>query len=349
MGRCRPDRNRAMGAALQSVLAPPAAAPLPAPVPGLDPDPGNGWLETGMKAETATDKAAMPQAQAATHGWPDSEPAGPWSADPPPDGEGPANIGDTILYRLGCSAERLEDASLQPGWVVHEVRKDMKRVRALLRLASDRVPTRPLEQGCAAAARRLAPLRDADAASETVGRLRMRANASELKALDKLGQWFMRHREETAGTCEMPRALAMEVAGSLREIESEAQALPFEQMDAAALDAGLADAWVGTAKAFRKLVERPTSPRFHDFRKAAKRELHQRELSGRPLDRVEWATLKKLADVLGELQDLYVLREVLRETGRWRGRVRKLIDKTMLELKSRALRLGESRYPESRP
>lgn len=260
----------------------------------------------------------------------------------------PTNIGDTILYRLGCSVDRLEDASLPPGWVVHEVRKDLKRVRALLRLAGGQLATSPLEKRCAAVARRLAPLRDADAASETVGRLRTRADMRELKALDKLGDWFIRHREESAGTSEMPRPLATEVAGSLREIASEAQALPFGQMDAVALDAGLADAWAGTAQAFRKLVERPTSPRFHDFRKAVKRELHQRELSGRPLDRVEWATLRKLADVLGELQDLYVLREVLREARRWRGPVRKLIDKTMRELKSRALRLGESRYPESR-
>jgi len=312
--------------------------------PQLDPDPGKGWLDSGMKAETASDTAVLPQTPAAYPVSTGFEPGEPGQA-----GSRPANIGDTILHRLGCSIERLEDASLQPGWVVHEVRKDLKRVRALLRLAGSRFETRPAEKRCAAVARRLAPLRDADAASETVGRLRMRADARELKALDKLGDWFMRHREETAGICDMPRPLAMEVAGSLREIAAGAQALPFEQMDAAALDAGLAEAWAATAQAFRTLVEQPSSSRFHDFRKAAKRELHQRELCGRPLDRVEWATLKKLADVLGELQDLYVLREVLREAGRWRGPVRKLIDKTMRELKSRALRLGESRYPESRP
>lgn len=318
MERLRPHRNRAGG--LRYNLR-------------LDTDPGHRRLDAGMTAETSSDTAAMAPTQAAA----------PVSRAPEP-----ANIGDTILYRLGCSVERLEDASLQSGWVVHEVRKDLKRVRALLRLAGGQLATRPVEKQCAAVARRLAPLRDADAASETVGRLRTRADARELKALDKLGGWFIRHREQTAGTSEMPRPLAAEVAGSLREIACEARALPFEQMDAAALDAGLADAWAGTARAFRKLVERPTSPRFHDFRKAVKRELHQRELSGRPLDRVEWATLKKLADVLGELQDLYVLKEVLREAGRWRGPVRKLIDKTMRELKSRALRLGESRYPESR-
>ena len=328
MGRCRPYRKRAGGLRYN---------------PQLHPDPGKGWLDSGMKAETASDTAALAPTPAARPVSTGFEPAGPGQA-----GSRQAHIGDTILYRLGCSIERLEDASLQPGWVVHEVRKDLKRVRALLRLAGSRLETRSAEKRCAAVARRLAPLRDADAASETVGRLRMRADARELKALDRLGEWFRRHREETAGICNMPRPLAMEVAGSLREIASGAETLPFEQMDAAALDAGLAEAWAATAQAFRTLIERPSSPRFHDFRKAAKRELHQRELCGRPLDRVEWATLKKLADVLGELQDLYVLREVLREAGRWRGPVRKLIDKTMRELKARALRLGASRYPESR-
>jgi len=259
----------------------------------------------------------------------------------------PPGLGETVTDRLARAVERLEDDSLEPGWVVHEVRKDLKRVRALLRLSGDQLPTRRPEKRCAAAARKLSGLRDADAVSETVERLRLRAEPRELEALDGLREWLMR-RAERPGARGLPAPVAAESAALLREARREVGALPFERMDAAALDAGLADSWSDTATAFRRLVEQPALPRFHDFRKAVKRELHQRELCGRPLDDSERAMLKKLADVLGELQDLSVLRDILRDAGRWRGPVKKLVRRTLRELKARALRLGESRYPESR-
>lgn len=252
-----------------------------------------------------------------------------------------------MLARLERAIERLEDPALEPGWVVHEVRKDLKRVRALLRLSGDQLATRRPEKRCAAAARKLSHLRDADAVAETVERLRLRADPPELEALEGLRAWFMR-RQVRPGERGLPQPVAAEAAELLREARREVRALPFERMDAAALDAGLADSWSDTAQAFRQLVEQPVLPRFHDFRKAVKRELHQRELCGRPLDDSQRAMLKKLADVLGELQDLAVLRDTLRDADRWRGPVKKLVKRTLRELKARALRLGESRYPESR-
>ena len=267
----------------------------------------------------------------------------------PDEAPAPGGVGETLAQRLGRCIERLEDPSLQPAWVVHEVRKDLKRTRALLRLCGEVLPTRRLEKRCGAAARQLAPLRDADAAGETVTRLRLRADARQLEALEGLAEWFARRHATPAGAPGLPRPIAMAVAGALRGVARDVQVLPFERVDAAALDAGLADAWAETENAFRHVADNPVLPRFHDFRKAVKRELHQRELSGRPPDRVERATLKKLADVLGELQDLDVLRGTLRAAGRWRGPVRGLVRQTIRELKARAIRLGDGRYPESSP
>lgn len=267
---------------------------------------------------------------------------------PPDEGPAPGGVGDTLEQRLGRCIERLEDPSLPPAWVVHEVRKDLKRIRALFRLCSDVLPTRRLEKRCAAAARKLAHLRDAHATDETLARLRLRADPGQLEALEALAEWLTQCRAEAAGTPGLPRPIATAAAGSLRRVLDDVLALSFERVDAAALDAGLAESWVDSAAAFRRVLARPTLPRCHEFRKAAKRELHQRELSGRPLDRMERATLKKLADVLGELQDLDVLRDTLRDTGRWRGPLRHLVKQTMRELKGRAIRLGAGRYPEGR-
>lgn len=58
--------------------------------------------------------------------------------------EGPSagGIGQTVIDRLDRCAERLEGPELNPGWVVHEVRKDLMRelkARAL-RLGVGRYP-----------------------------------------------------------------------------------------------------------------------------------------------------------------------------------------------------------------
>jgi CHAD domain-containing protein len=261
----------------------------------------------------------------------------------------PGGVRETLLLMLGRCVGRLEDPALRPAWVVHEVRKDLKRVRALLRLAGGRVPTRPLEKTAAAAARKLAHLRDADAIGETVSRLRPRADARELAAIEALADELARERETGLHALGLPRYTAIRAAGSLRGLRCEVEGLSFERLDPAALEAGLANATQASASAFGRLVDEPVMPHFHDFRKAVKRELYQRELSGRSLDRMERATLKKLAEVLGELQDLDVLRDALRRMERWGGPVRQLVARTIRELKGRALRLGAARYPETHP
>jgi CHAD domain-containing protein len=264
----------------------------------------------------------------------------------PDDRPAPGGIGETLRVRLERSIARLEDPELKPAWVVHEVRKDLKRIRALLRLGGEVLPTRRLERRCAAAARQLAHLRDAHATGETLARLRLRADGHQLEALEALELWMVQQREAVGDAPGLPRPIAMEVASDLRRVQREVAGLKFERLDERALDAGLSDAWTDTMRAFRRIMAKPALDRFHSFRKAVKRELHQRELSGRPLDRMERATLKKLADVLGELQDLDVLRDRLRQADLWRGPLRRLVKDTVRELKGRALRLGAGRYPE---
>jgi CHAD domain-containing protein len=260
-----------------------------------------------------------------------------------------AGIGDTIGQLLEQSIARLEDPALPPGFVVHETRKSLKRIRALLRLSGDVLPTRRMEKRCAAAARKLAAFRDAAAIGETLARLQQRADDRQRDAIGKAAKALTAASEAGVGADELPGGVAAEVAVSLRAVRDACAAMPFDRLDAAALDAGLAESRSDSAAAFRRVAAEPVLPRFHDFRKAVKRELHQHELRGRPLDRAEAAALKKLADVLGELQDLDVLRDALRAAGLWRPPIRGLAGKTMRELEARALRLGKVHYPEAGP
>lgn len=261
-----------------------------------------------------------------------------------PAGATPATPAAQVLAQLERSIARLRDPALPPAWVVHEVRKDLKRARALLRLCDGPLSTRSAEKRCGAAARELAHLRDADAAEETVARLRPRADADELAALDRLSAVIATRRTAGAEPAGLPRSLAQRVADQLQDVRAEVESWSFQEVTPAVLDAGLADSRAASARAYRRAAADGRMERFHDFRKAVKRELYQRELSGRPLERMERATLKKLADVLGELQDLDVLRGILRERGLWRGPAKRLTRRTSRELKARALRLGEGRY-----
>jgi CHAD domain-containing protein len=266
---------------------------------------------------------------------------------PADDAPVPGGVGLILQDRLGRTVRRLRDPDLDATSVVHEVRKDLKRIRALLRLAAERLPTRNAERRCAAAARALAELRDADAALETLARLRCRADAGDAAAdLNDVEAWLIERRNAVAPG--LPAPVASMVAAELEAVAGDLAGLPFGRLDDDSLDAGLARTTERSAAAFRRVVGKPRPTRFHALRKAVKRELHQRELAGRPFERMDRAMLKNLADMLGELQDLEVLRGLLKADGRWRGPVKRLARAARPEMEARALRLAAARYADVR-
>ena len=270
--------------------------------------------------------------------------------DPAERGTGPEapDLLRAVLERLDRSAGWLRDPSLEPAWVVHEVRKDLKRVRALLRLAAPAAPTRKPEKDCAAAARELSGLRDADALLETLDRLAARARAGEeADALAGIRAHLAAQRGNFDGRPGLPAEITDTVAGTLDEVGRALRELSFDGVDDALLDQGWAASRAEAGRAWRRVTRKPSPKRMHELRKAVKRELYQRELCGRPFDRMDRALLKKLADVLGELQDLEILRAALKAEKAWQGPVRRLAKEAREELKGRTGRLAAARYGES--
>lgn len=262
-------------------------------------------------------------------------------------GAGTPDLRAAVLDRLDRSAAWLRDASLDPAWVVHEVRKDLKRVRALLRLAGLALPTRKAEKDCASAARELSGLRDADALLETLDRLAARAKDGEAAdAVAGIRAHLAAQRGSFDGRPGLPPDVAERVAGALDGVAGRLRERSFAGVDDALLDEGLAASRADAGRAWRRVAKKPSPKRMHDLRKAVKRELYQRELCGRPFGRMDRVLLKKLADVLGELQDLEVLRATLKAENAWGGPVRQLARDTRAELKARAGRLAAARYGE---
>lgn len=264
----------------------------------------------------------------------------------PVPGAGQGDLKAMILERLERSAAWLGDSGRDPAWVIHEVRKDLKRVRALLRLVEPAVRTRPLERDSAAAARELSGLRDADALLETVDRLAPRVTSTEAaEALAGVRSRLVRQRSRF-GESGLPVEVVGPVAARLKDVAARLEDVSFEGVGADRLDEGLAKSRARAARAWRRVAKKSSATRIHEFRKAVKRELYQRELCGRPFNRMDRAMLKKLSEVLGELQDLTVLRQALETEGAWQGPVRELAREARAELKGRAGRLAGARYGE---
>jgi CHAD domain-containing protein len=236
----------------------------------------------------------------------------------------PESAGDlrsAVTGRLARSAGWLRDLSLDPAWVVHEVRKDLK----------------------------LSALRDADALLETLDRLALRAAGDEqARAVAAARERLAGERGAFGGKEGLPGSVAGPVADALEEAAADLGGMSFDAVDDRVLDRGLERSRARAVRAWRRVSASPAPERMHELRKAVKRELYQRELSGRPFDRMDRAMLKTLSDVLGEIQDLEVLRSALKADGAWRDPLRGLAKQTRRELEQRAARLAGARYGEAR-
>jgi hypothetical protein len=104
---------------------------------------------------------------------------------------------------------------------------------------------------------------------------------------------------------------------------------------------------VGTARSLTaRLESRPRAKRFHALRKAVKRELHQREWLTRrlPGSGTGRRDLKKLATLLGENQDMSVLKDFLRQEDLHGGRLKQVVNAERDRIRSDALKIARRLY-----
>lgn len=271
-------------------------------------------------------------------------------------GESPtAGMRRIALGRAEKAAERLREAARleDPSGCIHGARKDLKKLRAVLRLLRRELGDdlfRAENERYREAGRLLSPSRDAEVKLETLDGLR----AHPVGRLDAAAsdEWLDALRRERDGAIEAVRE------GSARD---EALALIERGRDRIATWPLRPDSWklvgpgIGRAyrrgrKAMRKAAEEPSDERLHEWRKRAK-DLwyHLRILrDARPerlapmLDRAD-----ELADLLGHHHDLALLRaDLLRRelpTVR-RPQLVEAIGTRQEELAARAFELGGRLY-----
>lgn len=207
---------------------------------------------------------------------------------------------------------------------VHEARKSMKRARSGLRLARAAIPQefRAWNRALAAAARQLAPWRDADAlleayrhvvewASEYEGAGLGRPAAGATPLFPKLGATLAELPGAGTGRTRARTPQVERVVKLLRATRLQLVALDSARIDADALARGLRKIRRSCRKAMREALAGQEAELFHEWRKQAKHFWYATALLSSvwpaPAAGLQ-AELKELARLLGDEHDLVILR-----------------------------------------
>lgn len=268
-------------------------------------------------------------------------------------GEGLRRI---ALGRAEKALEELRRAGREadPSDPIHEARKDLKKLRAVVRLVRDELGDdlyREENHRYRDAGRRLSSARDAEVKLETLDALGGRLGG-ELAA-GAVGEW----RE----ALERERQVAIEAVrdgerASLKEaIEAGRERIrdwPLSTDSWALVDAGLTGAYRRGRRAMRRTAADPSAENVHEWRKRTKDLRYQLRLLCNAWPQLLEAAEEQsheLSDLLGEHHDLAVLREDLarRELGAAdRMGLEGAIVGRQGELAGRAVDLGRRLYAE---
>lgn len=212
----------------------------------------------------------------------------------------------------------------------YEARKNLKRVRAVLRLLKPQLGAIYQEENRRVrdAARRYSASRDADVSLEV-----LETFASFYKrnsTLDPQRHTLMNKRQPVD-----PAESLHELEGTRKRIED----WPVHGLTLASLESQVDQTYEQSRRAFRHARKTRTVEDFHEFRKSVKREVNQMKLLKPEGPRI--AELKTLSDALGDHHNLAVMMSNLNQVS---GRLRQLTRRQQKAYEERILSAAESLY-----
>lgn len=240
--------------------------------------------------------------------------------------------------------ELLGETGSSPGDAVHEARKDMKKLRALLRLVRDELGEEVFkhENACFRdAARELAGVRDADVMLETLAALKLRGGAPELRSA------LEAHRgRDRAGD---RSAAALRVVAVLEDALGRVRDWPLERDSLGAVAGGLERSYRRGRRELRAARSAPSVEGLHEWRKRVKELWYHHTLLRQawpPVMEAVGDDAHELADALGDDHDLAVLADWARERGFDTPELLDALERRREELQACAFELGERLYAE---
>lgn len=199
---------------------------------------------------------------------------------------------------------------------VHEVRKSIKKIRAILRLLRPTLGPSYREENTALqeVGRTLSSVRDAHALLETFDELteQYRDEVSE-EFQTRSRQLLLAHKHEQESEFDSEREIPRLIE-QLTRLSDRAESWPYDKADIRLLADGLATTIERGRKSYRHAYAEPLPENFHDWRKRAKDLRYQLTLLEKLWPDVFGgflAAAKKLEELLGMDHNLVVLRETL--------------------------------------
>jgi CHAD domain-containing protein len=258
--------------------------------------------------------------------------------------------------QLADAARGLRDRDEDPVTATHEARKDIKKVRSLLRLARPCLPAgayRAENARLRQVAHSLAGARDADVLVETADALAER-HAGQLPQAEfvglraRLAAAAQRAREDAEGRVGEPVLAALGAAADATD------RWPFGRCDADALARGAVRAYRRGRRELERAEREPTTENLHEWRKRAKDLWYHARLLEEAWPRAFKAQAKEahaLADLLGDDHDLAMLAAQLdsgaaADVALDETTLRELIAHDRAALQAHAWRIGHRLYGE---
>jgi CHAD domain-containing protein len=256
--------------------------------------------------------------------------------------------------RLDHALDELEGkAGDTPEEAVHEARKDMKKLRALLRLARGEIgdETYDRENACFRdAARRLSGVRDADVMLETLDRLAEHSShALPAGEVRPLRAELERHRGELRGEADAARSATAEVVEVLHRARSRVGEWPLEHEGFEALEGGLRRTYRRGRRAFKAALDEPSDQALHELRKRVKDLWYHLRILGEawpPVIEASQEEAHALSDRLGDDHDLAVLLAFAEQRGVSPEGLAPAVERRRAELQAEASALGYRLYAE---
>ena len=234
-----------------------------------------------------------------------------------------------------------------PVEAVHEARKDMKKLRALLRLARGELGGRVYarENACFRdAARELAGQRDADVMLETLGSLSYLPAGEAWEVRKRIQADRARNGDEGGRKQAARSAVAI-----LKEARGRVSDWPLERDSFDALAKGLERTYRRGRREYEAAMDEPTVESLHAWRKRVKYLWYHHTLlrsAWPPVMEVAGDEAHALSDRLGDDHDLAVLAAWVDENGGAGPEFHAAVDRRRSELQAEAFALGVRVYAE---
>ncbi len=282
-----------------------------------------------------------------------------------------AGLRRVILGQLDLAIELLDDYPVGPGrriagrridgadeWTVHEIRKVLKRLRALMRLLRHKLGRRRFARENAAlrdCGRHLAGARDAEVMLSTLDVLCKRhpAKLAGSRGVRRLRAQLFAERDRAATAAILDPRLRGAVAGELRAVRERVAGWELTARDAKLVEPGLERLYREGRRDLRSARRRQDSEALHQWRKRVKDLRYVAETLDRGDKRIHRVARRadRLGETLGEEHDLALLARAVRERRKRfagdraaRKALLKLIARRRAKLRRRALRDGERLY-----